>query len=102
MRSTFTLAMTVASTNAWGTRYGFSLTDLENFTEGLLLGAIEAELSDVMSCVHDAENVVTDVETAYTDFKKETFSGVKDGIIEIGTVVKDLATGFHDCSGTVS
>ena len=54
-----------------------------------------------MTCVHDAETVVTDVETAYTDFKKETFEGVKDGIVEIGTIVKDLAVGFKDCSGGV-
>ena len=101
MRSSFALAMTAASASAWGTRYGFSLTDLENFTEGLLLGAIEAELPDIMTCVHDAETVVTDVETAYTDFKKETFEGVKDGIVEIGTIVKDLAIGFKDCSGGV-
>ena len=101
----FTLAMSVAAASAhgyWGNEYGFSISDVEQFTEGLLLGALEAEIPDVMTCITDAESVVTEVETAYTDFAKETFDGVRDGIVEIGTMVTTLASTIKACSGDVT
>ena len=102
MRNTFALAMGIAAANAWGTRYGFALGDVENFIEGLIIGALEAEIPDVMTCITDGEKVVTDVEVAYADFKKESFDGVKDGIVELGTIVGDIATTVHACMGDVS
>ena len=97
--------MSVAAASAhgyWGNEYGFSISDVEQFTEGLLLGALEAEIPDVMTCITDAESVVTEVETAYTDFAKETFDGVRDGIVEIGTMVQTLASTIQACSGAVT
>ena len=55
-----------------------------------------------MTCITDAENVVSEVETAYSDFAKETFEGVRDGIVEIGTMVTDLADTIKACSGDVT
>ena len=99
---TFAVALTVATANAWGNRSGFSLTDVEQFVEGLLLGALKAEVPDVMTCIHDAQSVVTDVEAAYNDFKQENFDGVKHGIEELGTLVEDLANSIHACAGDVT
>ena len=72
MKITFALACTTAAVSAWSTRYQFSLDDLEQFTIGLLEGAIEAEVPDVMSCLKEAETLTLEVETNYADFKKET------------------------------
>ena len=94
--------MTVAAASAWSNRYEFSVVDFEQFTIGLLKGAIEAEVPDVMTCIHDAETLVGEVETAYNDFAKETYDGVKDGLYEIGTITTTVATAIKDCSGGVS
>jgi len=40
-----------------------------------------------MKCITDGETLVGEVETTYADFKKETESGVKDGIKEVGQIV---------------
>ena len=98
---TFAVALTVATANAWGNRYGFGLTDVEHFVEGLLLGALKAEVPDVMTCIHDAQSVVGDVENAYNDFKQENFDSVLHGIEELGTLVEDLANTIHACAGDV-
>ena len=101
MKQTFTFAMTTAAVAAWS-HYDFSVSDLEEFGIGLFKGAIEAELPDVQTCIKDAETLVTDVETAIADFKKETFSGVKAGIEEIGTIVKSVATDINDCKAGIT
>ena len=98
----YALAMIAASASAWSNHYEFSVTDLEQFGIGLVWGAIEQELPNVKSCIQDAETLVTDVETAYADFKKETFDGVKNGIEEIGTIVKSIATDISDCKAGVT
>ena len=101
MKTSFALAMTAAAASAWTSNVEFGLVDVENFTIGLLKGAIEAEVPDVMTCIHDAEAIVSGVETVYNDFKKETFDGVKSGIQEMGTLVGQIAGDFSDCSSGV-
>ena len=96
MKQAFTIAMTTAAAAAWS-HYEFSLVDFEQFSIGLLKGTIETAVPDLMTCINDAETLVQDVEVAYGDFKKETFDGVKDGIEEIGTIVKAVATDINDC-----
>ena len=103
MKQSLALALTTAAASAWGTRYEFSLVDLEQFTIGLLEGAVEAEVPDVMSCIQDAETLVSEVEETYADFKKETFDGVKAGIEEIGTIVTTVTDNIiPDCTAGVS
>ena len=101
MKQSFALAMTAAAANAWGAHYEFSTVDLEQFIIGLLEGAIEAEVPDVMTCIHDAETVVSQVETAYNDFKQEDFNGVKNGIMEVGTIVESISGDIQTCMGGV-
>merc|ERR1712087_934368 len=91
MKTSFALALTFAAVSA------FSAADFEQFTIGLLKGAIETEVPDVMKCINDVETFVSEVETVYTDFKKETFNGVKDGIEEIGTIVGAISEDVQDC-----
>ena len=97
MKTSFTLAMTVAAASAWTSNYQFSVVDLEDFTLGFLKGAIEAELPNVMDCIQDAETLVSDVEKAVADFKKENFDGVKNGIIEVGTIVRSISGDIKTC-----
>merc|ERR1712228_116171 len=99
---TFALAMTMAVASAWTDTYTFSVVDLEQFTIGLLKGAIEAEVPDFMTCLKDAETLASDVETAYHDFAKESFSGVKSGIEEIGTIVHSISGDIKDCKAGIS
>ena len=87
--------------SAWGTRYEFTLVDLGQFTIGLLEGAAEAEVPDVMTCIHDGETLISEIETTYADFKKETFDGVKAGIEMIGTIVTSITTDVQDCSAGI-
>lgn len=54
-----------------------------------------------MKCIQDAETLVGDVEKAYSDFSKENFDGVKDGIEDIGHIVKSIADDVQDCMGGV-
>ena len=89
--------MTAAAASAWTSNVQFSLVDMEQFTIGLLKGAVEAEVPNVMTCLHDAETLVSEVETTYNDFKQETFSGVRAGIEEIGTIVGQIAGDLQDC-----
>ena len=98
---TFALAMTTAAVSAWSTSYKFGVADLEQFTIGLLKGAIEAEVPDVMTCIQDAETLVSEVQVVYNDFKQETISSVSDGIKEIGTMVGQVASDFSTCSSGV-
>ena len=97
MKTSFTLAMTVAAASAWTSNYQCSLVNLEDFTLGFLKGAIEAELPNVMDCIQDAETLVSDVEKAVADFKKENFDGVKNGIIEVGTIVRSISGDIKTC-----
>ena len=94
--------MTAAAASAWTSNVQFSLVDMEQFTIGLLKGAVEAEVPNVMTCLHDAETLVSEVETTYNDFKQETFSGVRAGIEEIGTIVGQMAGDIQDCAGGIS
>lgn len=56
-----------------------------DIVEGFLQGALETEgFTDVEKCVKDAETVLSDVEVAVTDFKKEDIEGVAAGIKELG------------------
>lgn len=99
---TFALAMTLAAANAWGTRYELSHTEIEQFTIGLIDGAIGTEVPDVMTCIGDVETLTSNVETVYADFKKETFTGVKDGIEMIGTIVDSITTDLQTCEASVT
>ena len=99
---TFALAMTAAAANAWGTKYELSISEVEQFTVGLLEGAIGTSVPDVMSCISDAETLVKNVETTYADFKKESFDGVKDGIEMVGTIMESLTDDLKDCKAAVT
>ena len=55
---TFALAMTVAATSAWSTNVEISASEIEQFTIGLIDGAIGTQVPDVMKCIKDAETLI--------------------------------------------
>lgn len=84
------------------TGYMLSTHDIELILLGIVEGAIEQALPDSTTCFKDLETTANEIETAVADFKKETFSGVKAGIEEIGTVVKQISTDLSDCKEIVA
>ena len=94
---TFALAMTAAAATAWSTNYTLTADDAVQFTEGLVEAAIGKEVPDVITCLTDLNTLSSNVETAFNDFKKETFSGVRDGIEMIGTIAEGISTDLQNC-----
>lgn len=54
---------------------------------GILEGALEAEMTNLNTCIFDAEKFALDIYNAVLDFEEETYEGVSKGIMEIGVAV---------------
>jgi hypothetical protein len=66
--------------------------------EGFLKGAVQAEgLTDIEKCIQDAEGVVSDVETAVTDFKKKDLSDIVAGFKALADMVGKVKSAMSDC-----
>jgi len=65
--------------------------------EGVLRGAIDLSIPSAETCISDVELLTSEVEQAVTDFKKMSFSGVKDGISMVGTIVDQVEGDIADC-----
>lgn len=64
---------------------------------GVIYGIIQEQYGNLDQCITDVEDIAKDVETAVADFKEESFSGIKDGIAEIGAVVKLVPQAVAQC-----
>lgn len=59
--------------------------------KGILLGTGKAEgLSNLDSCITDAEPIVDNIKTAIADFKKKTAPAVVDGLKHIASAAKEI------------
>ena len=67
--------------------------------KGFLKGAIEAEgFNDIETCIQDVEHVVSDAETAFTDFESKDVHKIVDGFKQLVDLMKTVKTGMQDCS----
>eukprot|EP00347_Sterkiella_histriomuscorum_P001536 403371660 len=71
--------------------------DIAKFVEGFLYGVINHEFHNIDQCIADVGRIAQNVEIAVTNFKKENFSGIKAGLLEIGQAVKLIPTAVNDC-----
>lgn len=74
-----------------------ALVDVGRFVEGFLYGVIQQEFHNLDACITEVETIAQDVEVAVQDFKKETFDGIKAGLLEVGNAVKLIPTAVGDC-----
>ncbi len=67
--------------------------------KGFLKGAIEAEgFNDIETCITDVEHVVSDAETAFTDFESKDVHKIVDGFKQLVDLMRTLKSGMQDCS----
>lgn len=76
-----------------------SLTDVAHVMEGLIMGALDAEFTDLEHCIQDAEKTITDVESAYNHLKAKDVKDVIEGLKDIGAAVMDIKNAVSDCKG---
>jgi hypothetical protein len=73
-------------------------TNALKFTEGFLLGALDAEgFDDIEKCIKDVKTVVTDAETAVQDFEKKDVKDIISGFKAVADLVKNVKAGLTDC-----
>lgn len=69
-----------------------------SITEGFVKGALDAEgFDDIEKCIKDGETLVSDSETAFTDFKKRDVKDVIAGLEAVGAGIKAIEAGLQDC-----
>lgn len=54
--------------------------DAAQVMEGVLFGALNAEFGNIEHCIEDGEDLIKDVETAWTDFRGKSASDVVAGL----------------------
>jgi hypothetical protein len=79
-----------------------SVVQIAEIVNGILRGALEAESSDLLNCLNDADAAVSDFNKAYQDFSKRTASGTADGLVDLGHALEDLSPALKDCSSVTS
>lgn len=79
-----------------------SLGEVSQIVEGVILGALEQESSNVGDCLHNVQKTASDFQEAVNDFKTETISGVKNGIYKVGDIVQDVTDDLHSCEAVVT
>jgi hypothetical protein len=71
---------------------------LVQFVEGILQGIIkEGNFTEIGECMQFSEGMEQLIAEAVTDFEKETFEGVRDGLKDIAQAVKMIPTLLQDC-----
>jgi len=79
-----------------------SALDVAKFVEGVLYGIVQEQYGNLDTCITDIDNFATDILIAVNDFEQQSFSGVKAGLAELGTIVKLVPTAVKDCEHVVA
>ena len=75
-----------------------TVTDLENFLGGLVMGLIQKDdLAYIMLCLKDGESLEKNMDAAIADFEKGDTQGIIDGIEQIGVILQALPQDLGDC-----
>jgi hypothetical protein len=73
--------------------------DAAQVMEGVLFGALNAEFGNIEHCIEDGEDLIKDVETAWTDFRGKSASDVVAGLKEVGAALMKVKNAVVDCKG---
>src|SRR4051794_33265737 len=87
-----TATMCVTSTQA------FEVLDLPKFVAGLLNGFIKVEnLTELETCMTNADGLVSEVENAFEDFEANTYEGYLEGMAEVTQIMQDAPKALVNC-----
>jgi hypothetical protein len=96
MRPAFVAALLMGTTSAAAPKS--TLTDAVKFTEGFLLGALDAEgFTDIEKCIKDAELLYVDAKIAVADFEKKDLKDIISGFKDVAQMIGVIKAGMTDC-----
>lgn len=75
------------------------MTEAIQVMEGVLFGALDAEFKDIEHCIEDGEDIIKDVELAWSDFKAKDVKHVVDGLKIVGQALVKVKDAVSDCKG---
>lgn len=52
--------------------------------EGVILGALSAEMPNLEHCIQDGESLINDIKTATADFKTKNVKKITEGLKVVG------------------
>lgn len=97
------MAKQALASSASGAQANGGLKEVAQITEGILIGALNAEgLENIESCLVDAEHIFGDVKSAIGDFEERSASGTSKGLKELGDAVIQISHMMKDCHGVVA
>ena len=79
----------------------FSFFRMGKVLEGLLAGAVEAEVPHGVECLRDAKHVWERIGGVIDEFHHATFDSVLHAIEDLGSIISDVAGELEQCKATV-
>jgi hypothetical protein len=79
----------------------FTFFRMGKILEGLLAGAVEAEVPHGVECLRDAKHTWERLGGTVGQFKRATFDTVLHGIEELGGIIHDVSDNLEQCKATV-
>lgn len=67
--------------------------------EGVILGALSAEMPNLEHCIQDGESLINDIKTATADFKTKNVKKITEGLKVVGHALTTVKTAVSDCKG---
>lgn len=79
----------------------FTFFRMGKILEGLLAGAVEAEVPHGVECLRDAKHTWERIGGVVDQFKHATFDSVLHAVEDLGSVIHDVADNLEQCKATV-
>ena len=79
----------------------FTFFRMGKILEGLLAGAVEAEVPHGVECLRDAKHTWERLGGVVDEFKHATFDSVLHAIEDLGSIIHDVADNLEQCKATV-
>ena len=79
----------------------FSFFRMGKILEGLLAGAVEAEVPHGVECLRDAKHIWERIGGVVDEFRHATFDSVLHSIEDLGAIIGDVAGELEQCKATV-
>ena len=79
----------------------FSFFRMGKILEGLLAGAVEAEVPHGVECLRDAKHIWERIGGVVDEFRHATFDSVLHAVEDLGAIIGDVAGELEQCKATV-
>ena len=77
--------------------YLYASQDLTRFVEGLIYGIVSEQYSNLQECIGDVGLIENDMYLAAKDFEEESFEGMRQGLKEMGNIIRTIPILVKDC-----